>query len=110
MSNGGSGGFKSGSGFRSSSNGYQNRNGNSGGGFRNGGDKFGDNRNGGYGNNQSFGGKGLKSVEWGVKNLKPVNKPAYVPHSAIVSRSPYEVGRPTIYTYFINKFNNFVFS
>lgn len=95
------GGFKSNSGmsnggFRNDSYGFQNRNGGSGGGggggFRNGGDKFGGgNRGGGY-DNQSFGGKGLKSVEWGVKTLRPVNKPAYVPHSAIVNRSSFEVG------------------
>lgn len=85
MSNGG---FKGG--FRNNSNGYQNRNG--GGGFRNGGDRFGGNRGGdGYGD-QSFGGKGLKTVEWGVKTLRPVNQPQYVPHPAITSRSPFEVG------------------
>lgn len=90
--NSSSGGFKGG--FRNNSYGFQNRNGSSGGGgggFRNGGDQFGANRVNGYDNMQSFAGKGLKSVEWGVKTLKPVNKPEYVPHPAITSRSPYEV-------------------
>lgn len=67
--------------FRNDSNGFPRR----------GGNKFGGSR-GFYENNQSFGGQGLKSVEWGVKTLKPVNKPAYVPHPAMVNRSPFEVG------------------
>lgn len=100
-----SGGFKSG--FRNNSTGYQNRNGNDSG-FRNGGDRFGGNRGGdsygsssygsssygssSYGNQQSFGGQRLKSVEWGGKSLRPLNKSEYVPHPAITSRSPFEVG------------------
>lgn len=101
-----SGGFKGN--FRDNSNGYQNRNGPNNN-FRNGGDNFAGNR-GNYGNNnQSFGGSGLKSVEWGVKTLRPVSKPDYVPHPAITSRSPYEVHISTVDKKIIFFFIKFLF-
>ncbi|KAJ8985896.1 hypothetical protein NQ317_010652 [Molorchus minor] len=65
----------------------------SGGNFRNGKDNFrnGFDRNGGGFGNRRQNGKGLRNVEWSNINLQPIKKNFYVPHPAVLNRSPYEV-------------------
>ncbi|KAJ8945332.1 hypothetical protein NQ318_009727 [Aromia moschata] len=68
------------------------RNGN-GGGFRtaNNGNGFNRNGMGHMGGNRRQNGQGLRTVEWGKKELRPFKKNFYVPHPAVVNRSSFEV-------------------
>ncbi|XP_057661976.1 ATP-dependent RNA helicase p62-like isoform X1 [Diorhabda carinulata] len=97
--------FNSGGGFRNGG-GYNKSGGNfnsNGGGYKNdsyskpyGQNNFQNRNGGGYQNNfrnDRFDNErnGLRKVEWGTKNLRPVEKHFYVPHPVVAGRTPFEV-------------------